>query len=204
MLFICYRLMNRKKLFAQTNNNWKLAVRHNANHCQALPVITELPFGTKKSLEKRSEKKSRQGYELERPSKWAKTKHNFSLVVATSWLRLVSRIEAESVARCCDEGFDGNECSRLWSEHTPFLHIRGYPAPFNPLPRTRFSFRPPPRQALSGNAQIGLEISNLHPRRAIYHWKAYTRPQLFLDFHISIFSSHLCRITISLRSRWFS
>lgn len=110
-------------------------------------------------------------------SRRGKTRANFSW--HRGWLRPVSQKSVGLYRYRGREGRGGKRISRLWSEHTPFLHTRGYP--WTPFHRARPSPRPPPRQALSGNAQIGLEISNLHPPAR--HLQGL---ELFSDFHISI------------------
>lgn len=65
-------------------------------------------------------------------SRRGKTRANFSW--HRGWLRPVSQKSVGLYRYRGREGRGGKRISRLWSEHTPFLHTRGYPTPLNPLP----------------------------------------------------------------------
>ena len=90
------------------------------------------------------------------------------------------------------ERSDGNECNHLWSEHTPFLHIRGCPAPLKPLPRAEFLAETTSTTSFIGQRPDRARNIGSPPLPcAIYHREAYTAT-LTIYFHVSTtFSSFL-------------
>lgn len=105
--------------------------------------------------------------------KRAKTRANFSW--HRGWLRPVS--PSRRARRLVRGG--GNESAAFGQSSTPLFCT----PVVNQHPSTR---RPPPRQALSGNAQTGLEISNLQPSPAPPPIPPRIAYGYFHIFHISV------------------